>query len=124
MYENRLGGRAHGGFGGEQLGDGGGLGRGQAVVHGPGGAVDQKAGGLHIGGHVRQGRAYLLKVGDALAELEALLREGDASVQAGLCHANSARSHSQAAPVEGGHGDLETLPGRAEHGALWHATIL
>src|SRR5947199_10763958 len=73
MYEHGLGGSAHSRFSGEQLGDGGGFCCGQTLVFEPGGAVDEQAGGLHVGGHVCQGRAYLLEIGDTLAELATLL---------------------------------------------------
>ncbi len=89
----------------------------------PGRAIDEQARGLHIGGHIRQGCLYHLEISDALAELAAFSGISDTGIQTRLSHTDGTGSNSQAATIQGGHSDFETLAGSAQQCTFWHAAF-
>ena len=114
VHQDRLVRGAQGGLGGEEFGGGSGPTAGLALVLQPGGMVHQVAGRVHVGGHVSQRRLDHLEVADALAERAPLPRKGHGGVQAGLGDAECAGGDTEAAMVQGAHGDAKSVPGRAQ----------
>ena len=87
--------------------------------------VGEQARGFDVGGHVGQGGLDHLEVGEALAELAALVGEGDAGVEAGLGHADCASRHARGDPGRGRTSRrLKPSPGAPSRAVARHAAIL
>src|SRR3954463_1879954 len=115
---------AHGGLGGEQLGDGGLGGARTPGVLQPAGAPYERAGGLGIDRHVGDHLLHELEARDRAAELLALLRVGDRRAHAALADPDAARGDAVAARVERRHRDLEAVADVAEQRVVRYLDVV
>ena len=88
------------------------------------GGVDQELRGLHTGVHLSQLELGVLELGDALAELNALLGVLDGFLDSALAQAQGLRGDTDTAAVQGLHGDLEALALLTQHTVLGNDAIL
>ena len=92
------------------------------LLHGS--SVHHVLSGLHAGVHISQLELGVLELGDALAELDALLGILDGFLNGALAQAQSLRSDTDTAAVQSLHGDLEALALLAQHTILGDHAIL
>ena len=79
---------------------------------------------LHAGVHIGQLELGVLELGDASAELHALLGVLDGLLHGALAQAQSLRSDTDTAAVQSLHGDLEALALLAQHTILGDHAVL
>src|SRR5699024_8981090 len=80
--------------------------------------IDQILGGVHAGLHLSQLELGVLELGDAAAELLALLDVGHGLVDGALSDAQSLGSDADTAAVQGSHGQLEAAALDAQQAVL------
>ena len=88
------------------------------------GSVHQVLSSLHTGVHISQLELSVLELAQAAAELDALLGVLDSLVDSALAQAQSLRSDTDTAAVQGLHSDLEALAFLAQQVLLGHDAIL
>jgi len=96
---------------------------GHAHVDEPGGHVGHRLEREELGHHPADLVLHELEVGEAAIELAALGHVGDRAVEQPLGAASRPRGQRHAPVVEDVHGDLEAVPGFAEHVLGRHAPV-
>src|SRR5690554_925086 len=95
-----------------------------ALVLGPGRAVDQQGGGIHIEGHFGQLTLHQLQVGQAGTEQFATTGASQRLIQGTAGKAQGGGTHGGAEYVERRHGDAKALAGLADHRGLRQAHVI
>ncbi len=94
---------------------------GSAHVLGPGGAIDQKRGGIDIEGHVGDMALHHLQLGHRRAKQFALGHPLDAFIQSAAGKAKCCRADGRPEHVEHRHGDAEAVTRLADQRGSWNA---